>query len=133
MHHKANTLAVCILIKCLNIEIRIWSNKIKNIVLGLAKPILPTYVPTLYKHLIKAVLCSKVNQATYASVVCRVCWALLNLCVVGYTELNSRDIACICPVTSTSNHLPPNTYILNRLNPRGILVCTRVVKVKDEF
>ena len=133
MHHKANALAVCILIQRLNVKIRIRCNKVKDIVLGLAKPILPTYVPTLYKNLIKAVLCSKVDKTTNASVVCRVLWTLLNLCIVSYTELNCWNIVCICPVACTGNHLPPNTYILHWFNPRCILVCTRVVKIKNQL
>ena len=79
VHHQAYTLAVCILIKCLNIEVRIRGYKVKYIVLCLTKPIFPTYIPTLYKHLVKTVLCRKVDKATHASLVCRVLRALLNL------------------------------------------------------
>ena len=50
-----------VVIEHLYIEIGIWGLEVKHVILRVAKPILPTDVPSLHKHLIKTMLGSEIN------------------------------------------------------------------------
>ena len=58
-----------IIVKCLEIKIRIRGHEIKHIVLGLTEPVFPTFVPSFHKHLVKAMLGSKINVSSHLLVV----------------------------------------------------------------
>ena len=53
----------------------------------------------------------------------------LHLRVVGLTDLHVRQVVGVRPRALTRDHLPPDTYILNRLDPVGRLIGTRLVEV----
>ena len=65
VHHQFYPFTVSIGIEPFEVEVRIRSHKVKDIILGIVKPILPTYIPAFYEDLVKPMLGSKVNIATY--------------------------------------------------------------------
>ena len=72
VHHELHTLRACVLVECIDIEIRIWSHEIEDIVLVAVSPVLPAFVPALYEDLVEAMLGSEVDIAANLLVVCRV-------------------------------------------------------------
>ena len=71
VHHQFHTLCVGILVEHVYVEIGIRGDEIKHIVFGVAKPVFPAYIPTLDKHLVKAMLGSEVDILLHILVVCR--------------------------------------------------------------
>ena len=70
VHHQAYSLRVCILVESLDVEVRIWSHEIEDIVLVAVCPVFPAFVPALYEHLVETMLSSEVNIAANLLVVC---------------------------------------------------------------
>ena len=70
MHKKFHSFGMCIVIKSLYVEIRIWGYEVKDIVLIAVCPIFPTFIPSFYKHLVKTMLSCKINVASYICIVC---------------------------------------------------------------
>lgn len=69
VHHELDTLGVGILVESCKIEVGIWCDEIEHIVLLLAEPVLPAYVPALDKELIHTVVGRKVDIAANVGVV----------------------------------------------------------------
>ena len=61
-----------ILVQSLDIKVWIWGYKVKHIVLRVASPVFPSFVPSLYEYLIEAMLSSKINVALYVFCIGRV-------------------------------------------------------------
>ena len=59
-----------ILVEHLDIEVWIWSNEVEYIALPHVSPVFPAYIPSLYKHLVKTILRSKVDITLYLLIVC---------------------------------------------------------------
>ena len=59
MHDHFHTFGLGIVTDFLKIEIRIRGHEIEDIVLKMAEPVLPAFVPALYKHRIEAVFRSE--------------------------------------------------------------------------
>ena len=51
MHHQSHTFGMGIIVECLDVKIRIGRLEVEYIVLFMTKPIFPSNVPTLDKHL----------------------------------------------------------------------------------
>ena len=61
MHHQLHSFCLRISIEHFQIEVGIRSNKIKNIIFGMAEPVLPTLIPTFHQYLVKSMQRRKVN------------------------------------------------------------------------
>ena len=55
MHHQLNALGMRVLVQRRYIEIGIWRHEVKHEILLLAKPVLPTDVPSLHQQLVEPV------------------------------------------------------------------------------
>ena len=117
MHDELHSLGMCILIECLDVEIRIWSHEIKDIELLMTEPVFPTFVPAFYQNLLQTVFGSKVDIALYFLVGCTMSTVRLALAVIGYTETNRWQVVGIAPGLGAYNHVPPYTAVLGWMNP----------------
>ena len=81
-----------ILVESLDVEVRIWSHEIEDIVLVAVSPVFPSFVPSFHKHLVEAVLCSEVHIAAYLLVVCRVGAVRSCACIVCNAELYGSEV-----------------------------------------
>ena len=97
VHHELDALLMSILVECVDIEVRIWSHEVEDIVLVAVCPVFPSFVPSLHENLVKAVLCSEVDIAANLLVVCRVTAVRGCACIVCLAELNSCKIVSVCP------------------------------------
>ena len=130
VHHQFYTFGMGVIIEIFEVEIRIGGHKIKNIVLLVSEPILPSYVPAFHKHFAETVFSRKVNiifdmrrSSTMAPV-------RLHRIVVGHTEFHAGNSIGVTPGTLSCNHFPPDSYIFCRMNPTGIFNLRRLVEVK---
>ena len=51
VHHESHTLLMGVLVESLDVEVRIWSHEVEDIVLVAVCPVFPTFVPSLYENL----------------------------------------------------------------------------------
>ena len=132
VHHQAHTLGVSIVIEILNVEIRIRSLEIEHIVFAMTKPVFPTNVPALDKHLREAILGSEIDIFLYILCIGRMLTMRLYLGIISLTKFDRRQIECIRPLFATTNHLPPNTNVLNRLDPWSIWIFARLIQIENK-
>ena len=59
-----------IFVQSLDVEIRIWGDKVEDIVLAAVCPVFPAFIPALYEHLAEAMLSSEIDVSAYLLVVC---------------------------------------------------------------
>ncbi len=69
MHYQFHPLGMSIVVKRLDIKVRIWGHKVEDILLHVAEPVFPADVPSLNKHCIETVLCRKINMLPYIFIV----------------------------------------------------------------
>ena len=117
VHHELHALAVGILVERLDVEVWIRSEEVEHIVLAVARPVFPTFVPSLYEHLREAVGGREVDILAHLLVGGAMFAVGLRLGVVGETELHRRIVVGIAPCLVAGNHLPPYTAILGWVNP----------------
>ena len=117
VHHKADSLGMCIGIQCGKIKVGIRCHKVKNIVLLVTEPVFPALVPSFDKKCVEAVFCGKVDIAAYVLIVCTMLAVRFDSPVIGYAELDGRNVPGIAPLGFSGNHLPPHTHVLDRMNP----------------
>ena len=79
VHHQAHTLRMSILVESLDIEIRIRGDEVEHVPLPHVCPVFPTFVPSLYEHLVDAIGSSEVDIAAHILVVGEV--ATVRLCL----------------------------------------------------
>ena len=132
MHNELHSLGMRILIECLDVEIRIWSQEIEYLFLHIATPVFPTDVPSFYQDCIETMGCSKVDVTAHIGIVGRMLARWLGMYIVGSIQLHGRIIMGISPLTLTGNHLPPYTYVLHRMNPGGILDLARLIEIENQ-
>ncbi len=65
VHHQLYASGMCVIVKCLYIEVRIWSYKIEYEILLLAEPVFPTGVPPLYKELVETIVRCEIYIAAH--------------------------------------------------------------------
>ena len=65
VHHEAHALALGIGVECLDVKVGVGGNEVEHIVLGVAGPVFPTFVPALHEHLVEAMLGGEVDVAAY--------------------------------------------------------------------
>ena len=133
VHHQTHSFRVGILIQCHNIEVRIWGLEIEDILLLTTVIILPADVPALDQHLIKAMLGRKVDIAAHILVVGSVIGDRFNLRIVALAKFHTLEIIGVVPLALAEHQLPPNSDVLHRFNPRGILQSARLIEIESEF
>ena len=65
VHHEAHALAPGIGVERLDVEVGVGGDEVEHIVLGVAGPVFPTFVPALYEHLVEAMLGGEVDVAAH--------------------------------------------------------------------
>ena len=71
MHEEFHALGMSILVQSLDVEIRIRSHEIEDIILVAVRPIFPADIPALDQHLVKAMFGSEVDIAAHIRIVRR--------------------------------------------------------------
>ena len=80
-----------------NIEVGIWGDKVKDIVLLLAEPVFPTFVPSFHQDGIKTVLCGEVYVVLHMLGVGTMLAVGLQFAVVGNAQLHAVHVVGIGP------------------------------------
>src|SRR5690606_2138109 len=103
------------------IKIRVWCDKVKNVLLPVTKPIFPADVPSFDEYRIKSMLRCEVNDV----------FCLFSSRAMASVRRKLREIITqfdvyfrtIRPCTLASNKvLPPNSKVLHRLNPGYVFI-----------
>ena len=132
VHQQLYAFGMSVVVQHLDVEVRIRRLEIKDITLPHVSPVLPTYVPSLHKHLIETVLGGKVNIPLHLLVVGSMTAVGLHFLPVDVIELDTGELIGIVPRTLADNHLPPHATVLRGVNPADIIEGTRLVKVQNE-
>ena len=90
MHHQFHAFRVGIIVECLDVEIRIGSLEIKHIVLLMTKPIFPSDIPSLNKHLRKPVFGGKVDIFSHIFIICRMIAMGFAFGIIGRADMHRR-------------------------------------------
>ena len=117
VHHQLDALRVGILIERLDVKVGVRGDEIENVVLRVAKPVLPPDVPALDEHLIEAVLGGEVDIAAHFVVVRRVGAVGLDLRVVRHADVYREKVVGVGPRRFARDHFPPNADIFHWLDP----------------
>ena len=88
---------MCIFVESFDVEVRIWSHEIEDIVLAAVCPVFPAFVPSLDKHLAEAVLCGEIDIAANFLVICRVHSVRLALRIVRLSEVYGSIVIGVGP------------------------------------
>ena len=131
VHYHLHTLLLGIAAYFGNVKVGIWCNEVEDIVLLLAKPVLPTFIPSFHQNGIKAVLCGEVDIVLHMLGVGTMLAIGFQVLVVGNAQLHTIHVIGICPGRSTLDHFPPHTYVLCGLYPTGILYLAGFVQVQS--
>ena len=129
MHHELYALTMCVFVEFFDVKVGIWGDKVEDIILPMTKPIFPTNVPSFDKHLLKTILCSKVDVAFHIGCVGRVNAIGLHFGVIGHTKVHRRHIKGVGPGLASRNHFPPNTTIFRGMYPACVLNFAGFVEV----
>ncbi len=129
VHNELHALALSVVTELSDVEVGVRSDKVKDTVLAIAEPVFPTDIPAFDQDSIETVLSGEVNVLLDVLRIGSVLAIRLHLRVVGLTDLHVRQVVGVRPSALTRDHLPPDTYILNRLDPVGRLIGTRLVEV----
>ena len=132
MHEEFHALGMSILVKCLDIEIRIRCHEIEDIILIAVRPVFPADIPALYQNLVKAMFGSEVDIAAHIRIVRRMPAVRLGRRIIGNAEMHGREVIGICPSAFSGNHFPPHTDIFHRMNPRNVIIGTRLIEIQHE-
>ncbi len=86
-----------VVVEILYVEVGIGGDKVEHIILRLSEPVLPSFVPTLHEHLVKAVVGGKVDVSFDLGGIGAVASVRLGLGIVGLSELYGIDVIGIVP------------------------------------
>ena len=129
VHDELHALALSVVTELSDVEVGVRSDEVKDTVLAVAEPVFPTDIPALDEDSIEAVLSGEVDVLLDVLRIGSVLAIRLHLRVVGLTDLHIGQVVGVRPRALTRDHLPPDTYILDRLDPVGRLIGTRLVEV----
>ena len=132
VHEEFYSLAVSIVVEHLDVKIGIGCDKVEHVAFPHVCPVLPTNVPTLDEHLVKAILCGEVDIAFHLLIIGGMPAVGRHLLPVNLVEFDGGQVVGVVPTALTNNHLPPHAAVFHGMNPRGILNLTGFVEVEDE-
>ena len=75
---------------------------------------------------------SKVDVAAHIGIVRRMPAVRLGRGIIGNAKMHGREVIGISPRAFSGNHLPPHTDIFHRMNPRNVIVGTRLIEIQHE-
>ena len=114
------------------VEVGIGGEEVEDELFLFAIPILPADVPAFDEEGVEAIGSGEVDITTHVGVVGAMGAVGFGVHVVSLAEDDGRIVVGVCPGALTRNHLPPNTHILDGVNPRHVLQSARLVEVEDE-
>ena len=88
MHEEFHALGMSILVKCLDVEIRIRGHEIEDVILVAVRPVFPADIPALDQHLVKAMLGSEVDVAAHIGIVRRMLAVRFGRGIIGNAEMH---------------------------------------------
>ena len=130
VHHELDALAVGIVVEGLQVEVGVGRDKVKHIVLAVAKPVFPALVPALDEELVEAVGSGKVDVAAHVGIVGAVGVVGLELAVVGDAQFHAVHGIGIGPCALAGDHLPPHAHVFHGVYPAGVFNLARLVQVQ---
>ena len=88
VHHQLHSLRVCIFVQILDVEVGVRGHEVEHVALPHVGPVFPTYVPSLYKHLVESIGGGEVDVLLHLLGVGGMAAVGLHLAVVGLAELH---------------------------------------------
>ena len=130
MHHELDALGVRIGIQGVDVEIRIRSQEVKDIVLVAVGPLFPADVPALDQQGVETVRRSEIDVLAHVGIVGGMAAVRRGGGVVEAVKLDRRRLRVV-PTARTSDHLPPYSHVLHRMDPADVVESAGFVQVKD--
>ena len=97
VHHHLDTFARCVTMYFFYIEIRIRSNEVEYIVLAIAEPVFPTFIPAFYQYSVEPVCCGEVNIAFHVGSVGRMFAVRFGFRVIRFSQFYAGQFVGISP------------------------------------
>ena len=132
VHQQLHTLGVSIVVESLDVEVGVGRHEVEHIALPHVRPVFPAHVPAFHEHLVKTVLGGEVDITLHVLVVGFVRTVGCHLRPVDLIKMDGGEVVRVVPGATSHNHLPPHTAVLGRMDPTGVIKCTRLVEVQDE-
>ncbi len=105
-------------------------HEIEDVILRLAEPVLPAFVPALDQYGIEPVLGGEVDVLLHVFGRRSVTSVRTELRVVRDAQLHGRHVIRVGPGRTARNHLPPYADVLAGMDPRRILDLAGLVQVE---
>ena len=132
VHNHLHALGGGIAVDFFDVEVGIGGDEVEHVVLLVAEPVLPAYVPSLDEDGIEAMLGGEVDVALHVLGVGGVGAVGLGVGVVGFAELHGGEVVGVAPGALVGDHVPPYADILRGLNPGGVLYLAGLVEVEGD-
>ena len=129
VHDDLHALALSVVTELSDVEVGVRGDEVKDTILTVAEPVFPTDIPAFDQDGIEAVLSGEVDVLLDVLGVGSVLAIRLHLRVVGLTDLHVGQVVGVRPRALARDHLPPDPYILNRLDPVGGLIGAGFIEV----
>ena len=132
VHHQADACRVGIGIDGIDIEVRIGRLEVIDEVFGIAVPVFPALVPTFHQHGVEAMFRGKVDIAFDILRMRAVAWIPLRMGIIALPYRHGAEILGIMPVSAAGNHFPPDTDVLDGMDPGDVVVGAGLVEVEHQ-
>ena len=130
VHYHPDAFRSCVAFYFVNVEIGVGRNEVEYVILHVAEPVFPAYVPSFNQYGIESVCGSEVDVPLYVSRIGAVTAVGLNLGQVIRIEMHALQFVRIRPAAFAGDHLPPYAHVFARTDPRRILDFTGFVQVE---
>ena len=129
VHDHLHAFLLCVSFDAFHIEIRVWGHEIEHVFLHVSVPVLPSNVPAFHKHAVESVFGGEVDVSLDIGRVRSMLSVRLHLCQVIGRKVYAAEVISVGPRTLAGDHLPPDTDILARMDPRCVLDLARLVEI----
>ena len=132
VHDELHAARLGIFVEFFDVEVGIGGDEVENIVLLVAEPVFPTFVPSLDKHGVESVFGGKVDVSLHVGGVGRVFGRSGEFGVVGFAEFHGAHGVGVGPLSASGDHVPPHANVFHGVNPRGVVDFGGFVEVERD-
>ena len=132
MHDKLHPARRCVGMQLLDVEVRVGPVEAEQAVPFIGGPVFPTFVPAFHKHASKAVVCGEVYVLFDILRSGPVAAVRLQATVVRKSRNGAAIPAVVPGFANPHKILPPDSDILNGMNPGGVFYLARLVQIVNQ-
>ena len=132
VHDELHAARLGIFVEFLDVEVGIGADKVENIILLVAEPVFPAFVPSLDEHGVESVFGGKVDVSLHIGRVGRVFGRSGEFGVVGFAEFHGAHGVGVGPLSASGDHVPPHAHVFHGVNPRGVVDFGGFVEVEGD-